>query len=76
MNWKTWPMGAAEAERAEIRGRKAFMSHAVDMDTETPICGKVKIHSLTNDSSQWEDSLPDCPVCVRKIQKATTLPSK
>lgn len=69
MNWKTWPMGAAEAERAEIRGQKAFMSHAVNMDTETPLCRNVKIHSLMNDSSQWEDGLPDCPECRRKIAK-------
>lgn len=71
MNWKTWPMGAAEAERSALRGRTAHLDHAVDMDTETPLCGKVKIGSLMNDSSQWTDELPDCPVCRKKIERMT-----
>lgn len=68
LNYKTWLMGAACAERMERRGLKAELSHGVNMDTRKPFCG-VKITSLVDDSSTWTDEFPDCPICTAKIKK-------
>lgn len=62
-------MGGAAAER--MQGAKgAYLSHAVDTDTWTPLC-RVKINSLCIDSSLATQELPDCPRCRQKLKKVT-----
>lgn len=70
MNWKTFPMGAAAAERMESRGLTAHLDHAVNIDTMKPLC-RVKVHSLCIDWSLATNALPDCPVCRAKIERLT-----
>lgn len=65
--WKTWLMGAASAEKAELMGRTAHLSHAV-VDYK-PLCRKVNIGSLVDDESTWTNELPDCPECQKKIER-------
>lgn len=66
MNWKTYPMGGAAAEKMALRGLVAYLDHAVNMDTGKTLCG-VKTHSLCMDDSLATDELPDCPRCRAKI---------
>jgi len=61
-------MGAAATERAMTRGRNAHLSHAVDMDTRRPLCKRVNISSLVDDSSTWSNELPECPECQRMLK--------
>lgn len=68
--WKTWQMGAAASERMERIGRTAHQSHVVDMTTATVLCRKVKLTSLHHDSSTQTNELPECPVCLARLQKA------
>ena len=69
--WKTYPMGAAEAERMELRGLTAYLDHAVLEpcdDQAKALCG-VKTFSLCMDSSQSTTEIPDCPRCAKKLAK-------
>jgi len=62
-------MGGAAAERMARRGVHAHLSHAVAMDTLKPVCRKVKISSLVDDSSTFSDELPDCPDCRKRLKQ-------
>ena len=64
-------MGAAAAEKMELRGLVAHLSHAVLLpanNQEKSLCG-VKTFSLCMDDSLASDELPDCPRCQKKIEK-------
>ena len=64
-------MGAAAAERMEIRGLSAHLDHAVkepcDLQSKA-LCG-VKTFSLCLDSSLATEEMPECTRC-QKIIKA------
>lgn len=65
MKWHTFLMGAAATERMA----KSHLSHAVDLDTLKPLCGLVKLSSLTFDMSLCKPGeLPDCPICQRRVK--------
>ena len=67
--WKTYPMGAAAAERMEMRKMKAYLDHAVYepcREQRTTVCG-VLTHSLCMDDSLATTELPDCPRCRAKL---------
>ena len=69
IGWKTYPMGAAAAERMERRGMVAHLSHAVLQPCDqqnSALCG-VLSYSLCMDDSLATDELPDCPRCQRKL---------
>ena len=62
-------MGAAAAERMEMRGMAAFLDHAVYepcAQQRTAVCG-VQTRSLCMDDSLATTELPDCPKCRSKI---------
>ncbi len=66
MTWHTFDMGGAAAER----NRKAHLSHAVDLRTQMPLCGRVKVTSLVMDDSLHKPGeMPSCPICRRKIEQ-------
>ena len=71
MNWKTYPMGGAAAERMELRGLKAYLDHAVNIDTMKPLC-TVKLSSLCVDETLATNELPDCPKCRAKIERLSS----
>ena len=69
--WKTYPMGAAAAERMAVRGLVAYMDHAVldpADNQEKALCG-VQTASLCMDDSLATDDIPECPKCAAKIAK-------
>lgn len=72
MNWHTFELGASAVEKNEARGiyHKVYHSHAVDTDTDVPLCGRVKLESLCYDTSlNAKGALPTCPACLKKLAK-------
>lgn len=69
LRWRTYPMGGAASERMERRGLKAFLDHAVNLDTGKTLCG-VNVNSLCADDSLATDIPPDCPKCAARIEAA------
>lgn len=65
-------MGAAEAERMELRKLPVIYNfHAVEApchDQKKALCG-VKTFSLCMDDSLANNDLPDCPRCKTKIEQ-------
>lgn len=51
---------------------KSTLIHAVEVDSDdTPLrvlCGKVKVSSVLDDSSQYDVDPITCPVCIRKLE--------
>jgi len=70
--WKSYPMGAACAERMDVAKQPVVYNyHAVAEPCdkqEKALCG-VKTFSLCMDDSLATSDLPDCPRCRAKIAR-------
>jgi hypothetical protein len=69
LNWRTYPMGGKGAEYMERRGKTAFLSHAVNLDTGRTLCG-VRADFICLDDSLASQDLPECPKCAARVRAA------
>jgi hypothetical protein len=77
MNWITYPMGGAVADRMRhsLKRDVASLSHAVELTNDgngriyRPLC-RVKLVSLCLDDSLATSEMPECEACCRAIGRA------
>jgi len=70
LNWIAYPMGGKGAEYMESRGKQAFLSHAVNLDTGKTLCGCRADFLCQDDSLTTPGEVPECPKCQAVILKA------
>ena len=53
--------------RRITQGAAAALTHAVDVETDQPVCRKVQRKHLLNDSSLVTAEEPTCPACRKDL---------
>ena len=66
----------SEAAYGRVKGHQAaFRTHAVDLETDKPLCRGVQRKSLLDDGSLISNTEPTCPLC-RKSSNSPSLPRR